>query len=275
MGRQRFEVANREDALLNRRALDVTPHSREAGAVTRDTLWGGKLVFWQPARGAGYRFNLDPILLAGFVRPARRILDLGAGCGIIGTLVLAEEKAERVIGVELQERLAELARRNAHENGFDGRLSTQAGDLRSYTAREAFDAVVFNPPYFRVGEGRSAPDLSRESARRERHGTLEDFVRQGLKSLKCAGALYCIVRIDRLEEALQHIARHGGSLRRTRAVCSRRDVRPRHTLLEAIRGGQGPSREEAPLVVHQDSGYSDEVRRLLRGNPHRTAPSTA
>ncbi|MEO0813183.1 MAG: methyltransferase [Myxococcota bacterium] len=230
---------------------------------TRDTLWGGDLVFWQPARGAGYRFNLDPVLLSGFVRPAARILDLGSGCGILPVLLLAQNKAQRVHGVEVQAQLAAFAALNAAENGFSERIIAQQGDLRS-VALPTVDTVVFNPPYFRVGEGRSAPDPGREIARRERHGTLEDFVRRGLDALNDGGALCCIVRIDREDELVSHVHSHGGRVLRLRQVRSRDEAEPRHVMLEARRAATGCCREEPPLVVHDGDGYSAEVRALLR-----------
>ncbi len=230
---------------------------------TRDTLWGGELVFWQPARGTGYRFNLDPVLLAGFVRPSGHVLDLGSGCGIIGILLVAQGKAESVTGVEIQAQLAELARLNATENAMGERVHTRRGDLRE-AELPAVDAVVFNPPYFRVGEGRSAPDPGREAARRERHGTLEDFVRRGFSALEYGSSLYCIVRTDRVEELATHVSGHGGGLVRVRAICPREGAEPRHLLVEAVKGGVSCCQQEPPLVVHDGKGYGQEVSALLR-----------
>lgn len=235
----------------------------DSPSTTRDTLWGGELVFWQPARGAGYRFNLDPVLLSGFVRASDRVLDLGSGCGIIGILLLAQGKASAVTGVELQGQLVQLSRLNAAENGFGERATTLGGDLREL-ALPPVDAVVFNPPYFRVGEGRSAPDPGRETARRERHGTLEDFVRRGFSALREGGSLYCIVRTDRLGELAGHVARHGGVVCRQRPICARSGAEPRHHLIEAHKGASGCCHREAPLVVHDGEGYGAEVSALLR-----------
>ena len=57
--------------------------------IHRDTFWGGRLTLWQPARRAGYRFNIDPVLLASAVPSGDHAIDLGAGCGILGILLLA------------------------------------------------------------------------------------------------------------------------------------------------------------------------------------------
>ena len=49
-----------------------------------DTPFKGTLALWQPAKGHGYRYNLDPVYLSGF-EPAHTvtIMDLGSGCGVL------------------------------------------------------------------------------------------------------------------------------------------------------------------------------------------------
>ena len=56
-------------------------------ALTRDTLLKGTLALWQPAKGHGYRYNLDPVLLSGFAPAKGTILDLGSGCGVLRHLI--------------------------------------------------------------------------------------------------------------------------------------------------------------------------------------------
>src|SRR5262249_23627204 len=64
--------------------------------VTQDAIFSGRLRLCQPARGAGYRFNLDPVLLAGFAAGGEHVVDLGAGCGVLGLALLVLGKAERL-----------------------------------------------------------------------------------------------------------------------------------------------------------------------------------
>lgn len=232
--------------------------------LTRDGLWNGALTLWQPARGHGYRFNLDPVLLAGFVRPGEHALDLGAGCGVIAVLLLAMGKVSRVTAVELQPELAELVRRNAEENGFADRLEVVCADLRSVELPRV-DRVVFNPPYFRARGGRPAPVESRDAARHERHGTLADFVACAGRHLRPGGEAAAIIRAERHAELAQLWRGQGGALGRVREVRSRRAAPPKHVLVAA---SMEPleSQSEQPLVVHADQGraFSPEVRELLR-----------
>jgi len=80
---------------------------------TLDELRGYGLRIAQPSHG--YRFSLDPLLLSdfGLPRPGERVLDLGTGSGII-PLVLARRVADlELVGVECQQAMVTLARRNA------------------------------------------------------------------------------------------------------------------------------------------------------------------
>jgi len=230
---------------------------------TRDALFAGELVLWQPARGGGYRFNLDPVLLAGFASPAGHVLDLGAGCGVLGLALLHLGKAERVTAVELQSELADLAERNARENQMVERFEVIRGDLRQ-VALPTVDSVVFNPPYFRAGEGRAPPETGRNIARHERFGTLADFVSCALA--QAGGPVSAIVPAGRAEELRGLVADGGAACVREREVVPRAGEPVGHLLVEARRRDGGSLERMEPLVVHIGSQreYSEEVRALLR-----------
>ena len=77
-------------------------------AETIDTILGGALTIVQPRNG--YRFSIDSILLARFadIRPRDRVLELGAGCGVISILIAAMRQPRAIVALERQPDLAEL-----------------------------------------------------------------------------------------------------------------------------------------------------------------------
>ena len=79
----------------------------------------------------GPRFSIDAILLARFctVKKGDLVADLGTGTGIIPLLLASNTKAEQIVGVEIQEELADLARRNAVLNGLEDRIRILQGDF--------------------------------------------------------------------------------------------------------------------------------------------------
>jgi hypothetical protein len=66
----------------------------------------------QPAKG--HRFTLDSILLADFcrIKPKERVLEPGAGTGIISILLAKKHQRANFTAVEVQQQLAELCERN-------------------------------------------------------------------------------------------------------------------------------------------------------------------
>ena len=236
--------------------------------VACDAFWGGRLRVWQPVRGAGYRFNLDPVLLAGFTPPATHIIDLGAGCGIVGLLLLAMGKAQRVTAIERQPQLAELCQRNADDNAFGHRLHVVCADLRACTLPIA-DAVVFNPPYFPALSGHAAPNPGRDQARHERFGTLADFVHRAVQPIQPHGFLTAIVPTQRASELTQLARQAGAAWEYHRQVVPRRGEPANHLLLQAGWGASASASvpDAAPLIVHagQDRTFSPEVQGWVSG----------
>src|SRR5512146_1622721 len=123
---------------------------------TLDSILGGALRLYQPRRG--YRFSVEAVLLARFAaaRPAARVLELGAGCGVVALIYAALARPREVVAMEIQPALAALIARNASLNGL-GMVRAVCADLRSRGALDAaagFDLVLANPPFRARQSGR-------------------------------------------------------------------------------------------------------------------------
>ena len=147
-------------------------------APVMDADLARRIVF-QPARGDGYRANVDAFHLARFAaaggRPARAAFDLGAGSGAVGLALLALEAAARVTFVEIDEAAAAFAAKNLAAHGWEGRGDVLRADVaRLPVALDGTaDLVVCNPPYVEAGRGRLPPEPRRARARM---GSLALFV---------------------------------------------------------------------------------------------------
>src|SRR5262245_55199980 len=86
---------------------------------TLDTICGDIRIL-QPARG--YRFSLDPLLLAHFASarsPRGKTVDLGTGSGIIALVLARRYGRKEITALELQPRLYALAARSVALNGLE------------------------------------------------------------------------------------------------------------------------------------------------------------
>jgi tRNA1(Val) A37 N6-methylase TrmN6 len=231
--------------------------------VTRDTLLRGRVKLLQPR--LGYRSSLDPVLLAGFLAPPLGVfLDIGCGTGALAFLLLARDQASSGVGVEIQPRLAHLAEQGRIANDFGGRLRIVAGDVREpgTVAAQAFDLVATNPPFRPLGTGVLPPVSEKALAHHEVTLTLAGWLDVAARALRPDGRLATIFPFDRWGELRERLAARGLPVARFRLVVPRAGGAPGRVLVEARRGS-GETREEEPLVVHEDAGYAAEVRAML------------
>lgn len=237
---------------------------------TLDAICGGRVQLLQ--RRHGYRFNLDPILLARFACPrggclSGRVIDLGTGSGII-PLLLARKHGVESTGLELQSSLFELAERNVHLNRAEHRVSLVHGDLRDVRElfpRASFRHVLGNPPYHRWKGGRTNPSTEKAIARHEIACSLQDVARAARYLLEPLGSLWLIFPASRLVELLAAVCAAKLAPRRLRLVHPRLDEPARRVLLHAVKQGRGTLEVLPPLVLHpgQEASFSDEVQAAL------------
>lgn len=73
------------------------------------------------------------------------VLDLGCGIGIIG-IAMARVLNASVTMVEVNERAAALAEKNARLNGVAGKATVLQGNLYDPVGKSRFDVILVNPP---------------------------------------------------------------------------------------------------------------------------------
>ena len=123
--------------------------------VTEDALLGGRVRLLQPAQG--YRVAIDPVLLAAVLPDGfrGRVADLGCGVGAAALCAATRLTEARVVGIERDPFLADLARQNVARNGLDARAEIVTGDIRG-AASPDFEAVIVNPGEILLQERRGA-----------------------------------------------------------------------------------------------------------------------
>jgi tRNA1Val (adenine37-N6)-methyltransferase len=234
---------------------------------TSDTLLRGKLSLFQPRRG--YRTSLDAVLLARFVTDpgSGEVLELGSGNGPVALMLARLHPQARVVGLELQGRMIERARRSTDLNRLGDRVEFLQGDVRRISEilqPESFDVVVSNPPYRAPRSGRINPDEEKRIARHEVEGTLADFLRAGGYALRKRGKVAAVFPSTRAIDLVAGMREQGLEPKRVRFVHARVDGPASLILVEGAKEGGRELKVLAPLVVYgEDGSYTGEVRELL------------
>jgi tRNA1Val (adenine37-N6)-methyltransferase len=234
---------------------------------TVDTILGGRLQLVQPKRG--YRFSIDAILLGRFAscRPGARVLELGAGCGVVSMMIATLHRPSIVTALEIQPSLASMIERNARLNRLD-KITAVEADLRlrkiAHVAPAAYDLVLANPPYRRVGSGRQSPNAGRRLARDESAASLRQFIVAAARYVIHGGRVAMIFTAERSAELLAELRAHRLEPKRIRMVHPRIDIDASTILVEARRGAGLGVEIEPPLVLYAAKGtYSAEARSML------------
>ncbi|NLR10091.1 MULTISPECIES: tRNA1(Val) (adenine(37)-N6)-methyltransferase [unclassified Levilactobacillus] len=221
-----------------------------------------------------FAFSLDAVLLAAFAklppRQTSQTVDLCAGNGAVG-LFMSHQTRGRIAEVEIQPRLADMARRSVALNHLDDRMTVYEGDLAQvnrWIPKDSVDVVTCNPPYFAdLPDSQKNPNQYLAIARHEITTDLATVVATTSGLLKMNGKAYFVHRPDRLLQLLDLMATHRLAPKRIRLVHPKPGKEANMVLVEAIKDGKpGGLRFLAPLTVYDQRGdYTPEVKALLYG----------
>lgn len=241
---------------------------RRAGE-TADAFYHGRVRVLQKRKG--YRFSVDAPLLADFIRtrPGDAVLEIGTGSGIVA-LLLSVKPFARLVALEIQEGLADLARRNVELNGLGGRIEVVRADFREWRPGRTFDLIVSNPPYIRRASGFLSPSAERSAAKHELHGGIDDLMSKTAEWLEPGGRA-CFVYPERRRSDLARAAdRQGFVVRRFRHVRPRAGAAPHLFLIELGFDAGGTARAEPeiepPLTLFGPDGrHTAEAEAVFSG----------
>ncbi|MFH1257028.1 MAG: HemK2/MTQ2 family protein methyltransferase [Candidatus Diapherotrites archaeon] len=132
------------------------------------------------------------------------VLDLGTGTGI--QAILAAEKAEKVLAVDINPKAVECAKRNAELHGFSGKIEAIKSDVFSGIQGKKFDLIAFNPP-FRWFRPR---DISEYGSTDENYGALKRFFLEAKEHLNPKGKVLLVFSNTGDIEYLKELIRESG-----------------------------------------------------------------
>jgi tRNA1(Val) A37 N6-methylase TrmN6 len=248
------------------------PADSDSLPTTEDAFLGGRLMIRQPK--TGLRAGLDAVFLAAAC-PAKagdRVLEAGAGSGIVSLAVASRVPGVTVAGVEIDPALAALANANAAVNGFSetarfivGDVTRSAGAFADFgVAPSSFDHVLANPPFLAAGEARLPPDPMLRRAHAVEPGEWEGWVRFLTAFARPKGTLTLIHRADALPRLLPLLERRFGSLILF-PLFPRRGEAATRILIQGVKGRKGPVQIREGLVLHhEDGGFTETAQAVLR-----------
>ncbi|MGJ7923153.1 tRNA1(Val) (adenine(37)-N6)-methyltransferase [Neobacillus sp. LXY-4] len=219
-----------------------------------------------------FAFSLDAVLLAKFTYvPIQKgnIIDLCSGNGIIPLLLSTRSKGN-IIGVEIQQRLYDMAVRSFEYNQLEQQLQMIHGDIKEMPKRLGhgkFDVVTCNPPYFKTPNKDEINENEHLAiARHEIMCTLEDVVRVSSQLVRQGGKVAFVHRPGRLLDIITLMRQYRLEPKRIQFVHPKQGKDSNTLLIEAIKDGQPDLKILPPLFVYNENQeYTQEVKEILYG----------
>jgi len=222
----------------------------------------GSIKVCQPKEG--YRFSVDALLLANFVnlKKLTKAVDIGAGTGIIGIILAKKYPESKIVMIEIQPEIAELAKKNIKLNNLENRLEIICMDAKKFRA-SGFDLVVSNPPFRTPGTGKMSPKEEKALARHELSLSITDIAKISQNLLKHRGRLCLIHLPERLIEIVRIMSKHNLEIKRVRFIHSKINTEAKMVLIEAVKGGRISLKVDPPLFIYNENGsYTDEMKKI-------------
>lgn len=216
-----------------------------------------------------FNFSLDSTLLADFVKPltkTKKIMDLGTGNAPIPLFLTLKTNA-KIVGVEIQEEVYNIAKRNITLNNLEEQVTIVNKDIKDihkdYNNSE-FDIITCNPPFFKYKETSNTNKTDYKTiARHEVLITLEEIIVEAKRMLKTRGSFCMVHRTERLEEIIYLLRKHNFHVKRLRFVYPKKGENSNAVLIDASSNGSPGLTLLEPLYVHENNEYTDEIRRIF------------
>ena len=217
----------------------------------------------------GFCFGIDSVLLSDFAKNIKansKVVDLGTGSGVIGLLLCKKTRLKEIVGVEIQEDVAEMAKRSIKLNGLEDKFKICKVDINrifeeNLLSKNRYDVVVMNPPYKEVGTGKTNEDEKKLISRHEVKATLSDFIAVSSELLKDKGELYLVHKPERIVDIMCKMREKKIEPKEIRVVYPNKNAGASIILIKGVKGGRKFLKIDKPLCIYEKNGeYTEQIK---------------
>ena len=200
------------------------------------------------------RVGTDGVLLGAWAElsDARRILDIGTGCGLIALMAAQRNPEALVWGIDIDADSVLQADQNVQASPYAERVKIIQCDVRLFDAPEPFDAVLCNPPFH--PEHILPPDQARCAARNTSSLGFGELVRCVDLLLSESGLFSVVLPMSVRSEFVSLCLLHQLYLCRQCEVCTVLGRPPKRIMLTFTKSSSQPFVSET-LTLQDASGH--------------------
>ncbi len=219
------------------------------------------MTLYQPE--SGYSYNSDSLFLYDFIsrfNPKGELLDVGAGCGIVGLLLGRDFKTVNVYGVEKQEHFIKYAQKNAQVNEIKYKLFQS--NFLELEEQKKYDFIVSNPPFYPEGVQKSE-DAVLLNARYASNLPLDDFFKKVSRLLKPHSHFIFCYDPTAFSDICTAINRVKMRICDVQFVHSKENKNASLVMIHARNGSKSMMKVLNPLIVMSENEYTQKIKEIF------------
>jgi len=222
-----------------------------------------ELVFYQLPKG--YRYNSTSIIFYDFLKTLNlkgKVLEVGAGCGIIGILLKENHKNLDLFLMDILKLNCEICELNLKENDIKAQILNE--DFVNFKTKDKFDFIFSNPPFYRQEAFKSEyfqSFLSKSSA----NLPLEKLISSASLNLKPNGKFIFCYESFKIDEIIVLLSKYKLKLSKIRFIY--KDEKSSSKLVFIVAGKNSKSMCEvlAPCFLYEKKEMSAYLKEVYKG----------
>lgn len=138
------------------------------------------------------KVGTDGVLLGAWAQGGQRVLDVGAGTGVIALMMAQRYPEAQVVAIDIDEGAVRQAQQNVSQSPFSSRVSVLQQAVQEHQGE--YESIVSNPPFFI--DSLQAPDEQRNMARHTATLSYGELMKAAYRLLADNGELSVVVPLD-------------------------------------------------------------------------------
>lgn len=225
-----------------------------------------------------FLFGIDSVLLANFAECKKHdlVMDFCTGSAVIPVLIEAKKECKKLIGIELQAEMYDLAKRNLGLNNVEDRIDILNMDIADVKrirkhlmenyGTDSVSVITCNPPYKEVGTGLNISCSVKDIARNEVRCTLDTVFKSASSLLKSRGKLYMVHKPERIADLICTARKYNMELKTLRLMQPSSTKKASIVLLEYVKDGGNECKIEPTIMEYDEIGnYTKDILDIYNG----------
>ena len=209
------------------------------------------------------KVGTDSMLLGSSIYAVKpkRILDVGAGTGVLSLMMAQRFPDAMITGVEIDENAVKDCFLNVEKSDWSNRIIVQKVNFLDFEAFEKFDLIISNPPFF--DNSLKSSNEGRNTARHTDTLPFDALLRKISTLLAESGVFWVILPIEEAEKMFFYAEVHGLYPRRIIEIFGKPEKLTRK-IIQFMFNNDGHVIKESFTVRDKQGLYTDQYKSLTR-----------